>query len=98
MLDDVLSAVDHENEKKLVQELSNLSSSEKQTTVILVSNRLSAFRFADQIVVLDNGEIIDRGTHEELIDREGLYKDTWQIQSDDVQSNDIQSDESTTTQ
>lgn len=98
MLDDVLSAVDHENEKKLVQELSNLSSSEKQTTVILVSNRLSAFRFADQIVVLDNGEIIDRGTHEELIHREGLYKDTWQIQSDDVQSNDIQIDESTTTQ
>ena len=62
MLDDVLSAVDHENEKKLVQELSNLSSSEKQTTVILVSNRLSAFRFADQIVVFDNGEIIDQGT------------------------------------
>ena len=52
--------------------------------MILVSNRLSAFRFADQIFVLDNGEIVDFGGHDELIHREGLYKiQTWDIQSDE---------------
>ena len=83
MLDDVLSAVDHENEKKLVAELSRLSSSQKKNTVILVSNRLSAFRFADLILVLDKGRIVAQGTHEELILQEGLYKETWKIQSNE---------------
>jgi ABC-type multidrug transport system fused ATPase/permease subunit len=48
--------------------------------VIIVSQRLSALRSADQIVVLDKGTIVDRGTHAELVDRPGIYRETWEFQ------------------
>jgi ABC-type multidrug transport system fused ATPase/permease subunit len=48
--------------------------------VIIVSQRLSALRNADQIVVLDKGTVVDRGTHAELVDRPGIYRETWEFQ------------------
>ena len=88
MLDDVLSAVDHENEQRLVDSISTLSSVEnaQQTgkpSCCIVSNRISAFRRADIILVLENGSIVDRGTHQELLSRPGLYRQAYEAQRED---------------
>lgn len=80
LLDDVLSAVDHENESKLVATLYQLSKT--GVTCFIVSNRVSAFRYASNILVLDEGTLISQGTHEELIGEEGLYRDTYLAQKE----------------
>jgi ATP-binding cassette subfamily B multidrug efflux pump len=70
ILDDVLSAVDAETEAGIQRELDRLF---QGRTVVVVSSRVSAVRGADQIVVLDGGRIVERGTHGELQHRGGLY-------------------------
>ena len=77
MLDDVLSAVDHSTEQQLIAALGSEGAS---PTTVIVSNRCSAIQHADVIVVLDNGQAVDRGTHDELTERPGLYRDVWQRQ------------------
>jgi len=76
VLDDVLSAVDHATEQQLIQSLRQHGS----PTTLLVSNRLSALRHADVIAILDNGELVETGTHDELVARPGPYRDTWERQ------------------
>lgn len=80
LLDDVLSAVDHENESKLVSTLYQLS--QTGVTCFIVSNRVSAFRYAQNILVLEEGKLIAQGSHEELIAQEGLYKETYLAQKE----------------
>jgi len=70
ILDDALSAVDTYTEEEI---LSRLRSVTRQRTSILVSHRISTVRDADQILMLDRGRIAERGTHDQLIDRNGLY-------------------------
>jgi ATP-binding cassette subfamily B multidrug efflux pump len=70
VLDDALSAVDTYTEEEI---LSRLREVMRQRTSIIVSHRISTVRDADQIVVLDQGRIVERGRHDELIDAGGVY-------------------------
>jgi len=74
ILDDALSAVDTKTEESI---LTNLRDVMEDTTAIIISHRISAVMEADEIVVLDKGEIIERGSHLELMDSGGLYHDIY---------------------
>ncbi len=81
LLDDVLSAVDHGTEARLVASLRNTGQGrEAPPTVVIVSNRISALRHADSIVVLEEGRVVAQGSHAELIEEPGLYRDVWEVQ------------------
>ena len=77
VLDDALSSVDTATEERI---LSHLKEVMRDRTSILISHRVSTVRFADQIIVLKGGEIVERGTHEELAGRDGYYADLYQKQ------------------
>ena len=82
VFDDSLSAVDAETDAQIRAALHRQLG---RSTVILISHRITTLMQADQILVLDNGRIADRGTHEELIARPGIYRTIYEIQmsSDD---------------
>ena len=71
LFDDCLSAVDTETEEKILKNLRRIS--EGKTTII-VSHRVSSAKDADTIIVLEDGKIIQKGTHEFLINTDGYYK------------------------
>jgi ATP-binding cassette subfamily B protein len=77
VLDDALSAVDTHTEEEILDRLSVVMS---QRTSIIVSHRVSTIRGADQIVVLHEGRVAERGPHEELIRRDGFYADLYRKQ------------------
>jgi ATP-binding cassette, subfamily B, multidrug efflux pump len=78
VLDDALSSVDVQTERAILHELRD---STRGKTVLVISHRISAVRDADLIVVLDDGRIMETGTHEELVARGGLYADIFQQQA-----------------
>jgi ATP-binding cassette subfamily B multidrug efflux pump len=77
ILDDSLSAVDTQTEERILSRLRGIMAGR---TTILISHRTSTVQDADQIVVLRDGQIIERGTHEELLNRGGYYNDLYQKQ------------------
>ena len=81
ILDDVLSAVDHSTEARLVETVAGLAQRPGAPTVLIASHRLSALRHCDTVLVLERGRLIAEGPHTELVQQEGIYRDTWRIQS-----------------
>ena len=75
ILDDALSSVDNETATQI---LNNLSPERNQRTVIFISHQLSAAATADRIFVMDEGNIVQKGTHQELVSQSGLYRSLWQ--------------------
>ena len=71
ILDEATANVDPENEKELTEAIENLT---KQKTIIMIAHRLKTVRNADQIIVVENGKIVQKGKHEELMMQEGIYK------------------------
>ena len=85
ILDDSLSAVDSNTEKTIIE---NIKKTRKGKTNIIVAHRISAVRHADKIVILDNGKILNSGTHEELLECCDWYK-----QLDEYQNKEVEDDE-----
>lgn len=81
ILDEATSAVDNETEAAIQRSLQKIS---KNRTTILIAHRLSTIRSADTIFVLDQGQVAEAGTHEELLEKEGLYKQLWMVQSGEL--------------
>lgn len=78
ILDDSLSAVDTKTEKLIQIALKNLM---KNRTTFVIAHRISSVKNADLILVLDDGKIVQSGTHAELVNRDGLYKEIFEHQS-----------------
>ena len=76
ILDDSTSALDMETEKEIQRQLQEL----KNCTKIIIGHRISAVQNADQILILENGRVAERGTHEELLKKRGLYYQTFKVQ------------------
>lgn len=78
ILDDSISAVDNQT---MMEIIANLRAVLKDKTSIIISHRISSVMDADEIIVLDGGFLVQKGTHEELIKTEGIYRELYEIQS-----------------
>ena len=83
LLDDSLSAVDTETEELILENLAKLKS---KTTTLIVSHRISSAKNADKIIILDEGKIVQQGTHNELIAKEGYYQELYKEQLDEKEN------------
>lgn len=77
IFDDCLSAVDTETEERILANLKDLS---KNKTTFIISHRVSSAKNADKIIILDGGEIIQQGSHNQLINQKGYYKELYEQQ------------------
>ena len=84
IFDDCLSAVDTETEEVILQ---NLKEATKGKTTIIISHRASSVKNADQIIVLEEGKIIEEGTHNQLIEKAGYYQDIYNQQLEEKLTN-----------
>jgi ATP-binding cassette subfamily B protein len=82
LLDEATSALDSSTEKEIQM---NIASFFRNKTTIMIAHRLSTARRADEIIVLDMGNIIERGSHTELLGKNGRYAAMWSIQTDDAE-------------
>ncbi len=81
ILDEATSDVDTETEMLIQRSINRLTT---DRTTFAIAHRLSTIKDADQIVVLEDGQIVERGTHEELIDNDGLYAHLWGVQAGEI--------------
>ena len=77
MFDEATSALDTHTEKEIQANLSEIS---EGRTTLMIAHRLSTIVDADEILVLEHGEIVESGTHQSLLDREGSYASAWRRQ------------------
>ena len=78
VFDEATSNVDNETEAALQRSIERISS---DRTTIIIAHRLSTVRNADKIAVLESGQITELGTHENLVDSDGLYSRLWSVQT-----------------
>ncbi len=77
ILDDSLSAVDTKTENAILQNMKRIM---KDRTSIIISHRVSSAKLADYIIFLDDGKIVEQGTHKELLEHNGLYTQLYEKQ------------------
>ncbi len=78
LFDEATSALDTRTEKQIQKSLESIS---KDHSTIIIAHRLSTITHADEILVLDNGIIVERGSHKDLLNHDGMYKSMWERQS-----------------
>tara|TARA_Y100001968_G_scaffold99914_1_gene89907 strand:+ start:2543 stop:4333 length:1791 start_codon:yes stop_codon:yes gene_type:complete len=78
ILDEATASVDNETEAAIQRSLVKITANR---TTIVIAHRLSTVRYADEIIVLDQGSIIERGTHDSLIENSGSYSELWEVQA-----------------
>ena len=78
IFDDSLSAVDAETDAKI---RASLKDNISESTVILISHRITTLMAADHIIVLDKGRVVEEGTHEQLLEKQGIYHRIYEMQS-----------------
>jgi ATP-binding cassette subfamily B protein len=86
IFDDSLSAVDTETDSKIRQ---SLQERKKKITTFIISHRISTLMEADRILVLEDGHVVQQGTHEELRNIDGLYSRIWKIQASIEQEEEV---------
>ena len=86
ILDDALSAVDTQTEERILRSLQEVR---QGRTVLIVSHRVSSVKDADHIIVLDDGRIVERGTHETLLEKGGYYADLYRRQTIEAELEEI---------
>jgi ATP-binding cassette subfamily B protein len=74
LLDEATASIDPDNEKHIQEAIGELV---KNKTLIVIAHRLSTIRHADQIVVVDKGEIVETGRHDDLLEKQGVYHQLW---------------------
>ena len=86
ILDEATSSLDSESERLVQGALENLMA---ERTTFVIAHRLSTVRKADMILVIDNGRIVERGTHDELLEKGGMYKKLYTLQFADVSASQL---------
>lgn len=81
VFDEATSAVDTETEMLIQRSIDNLAT---ETTTFVIAHRLSTVRDADRIFVIEDGKIVERGTHDELLAADGLYANLWRVQAGEI--------------
>src|SRR5699024_2557847 len=81
LFDEATSAVDTETEMLIQRSIDDLAT---DRTTFVIAHRLSTVRDADTILVVEDGRIVERGIHEELLDADGLYANLWRVQAGEI--------------
>ncbi|GAL18724.1 ATP-binding protein of ABC transporter [Vibrio maritimus] len=82
IMDNVLSAVDYDTERKILE---GLFERLKNQSVLVVSHRVNALEYMDEIIVLNEGKVIAKGDHQTLLETSPYYKETWQLQQTEAE-------------